>query len=80
MIGKAFDKSSSNYSYTKRVYTITKIGKNSYYLNEQVNPFRGYELVKAVDGEVGEKLDKKAKEEQRDKTTIKRRLHKEGLE
>lgn len=36
---KVFDKASSNYSYTKKVFTITKIDKKAYYLDDLKKTF-----------------------------------------
>ena len=45
---KVFDKRSSTSTFTKSIYTITRIEGNSYYLDELTKPFRNHELVLAV--------------------------------
>jgi transposase InsO family protein len=72
---KQFDKASSTEKYTKQIYTITRIDKNSYYLadkanNELTKKFRGYELKLAV----GNDIDNDDKQKQKNK--IKEKLKK----
>ncbi len=45
---KTFDKASDHTSYTKTIYTITKIEGHSIFLDDLKKPFRSFELVKAV--------------------------------
>lgn len=80
-----FDKASSSINFTKEIYKIERIVKNSYYLEDNdenilAKPFRGYELLLAVGEDpqrniydIKNKLDKKQK-------TINRRLKREGID
>lgn len=45
---KVFDKRSSTSTFTKTIYTITKIVGNTYFLDDLTKPFRNHELVLAV--------------------------------
>ena len=80
-----FDKASSSINFTKEIYMIERIVKNSYYLEDNdenilAKPFRGYELLLAVGEDpqrniydIKNKLDKKQK-------TINRRLKRDGID
>jgi hypothetical protein len=75
---KVFDKNSSTTTYTKKVFTITKIVGQSIYLDDLSKPFKAFELVKAVGSNVANSYDKlNAKDKAADK--LKRVLRKEGI-
>jgi putative transposase len=75
-----FDKKSSTANYSKRVYTIREINKRSIYLDGGLTkPFRSYELIKAIGGDLNTKLDEKIIKDNK-KNTIERRLRREGLD
>ena len=73
-----FDKKSSTETYTKTIYTITKIDGNSIYLNDLKKPYREFELIKAVGDNLTSEYDKKASEDNK-QNRIERRLTKEGV-
>ena len=75
---KVFDKSSSTTSYTKKIYTITKIIGQSIFLDDLKKPYKSFELVNAVGEELDSSYDNK-NESNRKAETIKRRLNKEGI-
>ncbi len=45
---KVFDKRSSTSTFTKTIYTITKIEGNAFYLDDLTKPFRNHELILAI--------------------------------
>lgn len=52
-----FDKRSSTNTYTKKVFTITRIDGRSYYLDDLQKAYRGHELIKAVGDDMTSELD-----------------------
>jgi hypothetical protein len=76
---KIFDKKSSTATYTKKIYTVSKVDGNSYYLDDLTKPFKEHELIIAVGDNLENNNDLAIIEENKQKT-IKRRLKKEGLE
>ena len=52
-----FDKKSSTNTYTKKIFTITKINGRSYFLDDQQKVYRGHELLKAVGEDLTNELD-----------------------
>jgi hypothetical protein len=73
-----FEKASSTANYSVKVYTITKIEGNAIYLDELKKPYRNFELVKAVGGDVTSNYDVENEKDKRNET-VKRRLNREGL-
>jgi len=74
-----FDKNSSTHTYSKKIYTITKIDKHSIYLDDLTKPFREYQLVLATGESIEDKKYDKKDEDEKLKERIKRKLKKEGL-
>ena len=74
----AFDKNSSTSTFTKKIYDVVKIEKNSIYLEGIKKPFRTTELIKAVGEDLDNKYDDKIKTAKANETA-KRRLNKEGI-
>jgi transposase InsO family protein len=60
-----FDKKSSTNTYTKKIYTITNIEGNSYYLDELDKPFRGHELILANGGDLTSDFDHELEHDQK---------------
>lgn len=75
---QGFDKNSSTHTYSKKIYTITRVDKHSYYLDDLTKPFREYQLVEAIGQSIETKYDKKVEDDNL-KERIKRKLKKEGL-
>lgn len=73
---KTFDKKSSTTNYTKKVYQITRIEGNSYFLDSLTKPFREHELVIAVGNDVTSNYDIENENHQRD-SLIERRWNRE---
>jgi hypothetical protein len=76
--GDIFGKSSSTTTYTKKLFTISKIDGRSIFLDELVKPFRQYELIIAIGCDKDETYDKKI-EQDNEKELIKKRLRKEDI-
>ena len=73
---KVFDKRSSSSTFTKKIFTITKIQGHSYYLDDLMKPFRNHELVLAVGDNIVSDYDKQVIENSK-KETNDRRLRRE---
>ena len=73
---KVFDKRSSSSTFTKKIFTITKIQGHSYYLDDLMKPFRNHELVLAVGDNIVTDYDKQVIENSK-KDTNDRRLRRE---
>lgn len=52
-----FDKKSSTNTYTKKIFTITRVEGRSYYLDDLQKAYRGHELIKAVGGDLTSDFD-----------------------
>ena len=76
---KVFDKNSSSTSYTKKVYTITKIIGKSLFLDDLQKPFRQHELVEAIGDNLNVEYDDKIKNSSAGERR-KRRLKKAGFD
>ena len=66
-----FDKRSSLNTYTKKIFTITRIDGRSYYLDELNKAYRGHELVKAVGDDMTHEFDNQIQEANRQERTEK---------
>ena len=73
-----FEKNSSTTTFTKKIYDVVKIDKNSIYLEGIKKPFKTTELVFAVGEVLNTKYDDKIKTATTNET-VKRRLNKEGI-
>lgn len=58
-----FDKRSSTNTYTKKVFTITRIDGRSYYLDDLQKAYRGHELIKAVGDDMTSEIEHAVKQE-----------------
>ena len=58
-----FDKKSSTNTYTKKIFTITRIDGRSYYLDDQQKAYRGHELLKAVGEDLTNEFDTQIEKE-----------------
>jgi hypothetical protein len=76
--GDIFGKSSSTTTYTKKIFTISKIDGRSIFLDDLVKPFRQYELIIAVGDDKDDTYDKKIEKDNK-KSLIQKRLNKEGI-
>ena len=76
---KTFDKHSSTPTYTKTIYTITKISGNSLYLDDLKKPFRDFELIIAVGNDMNNEYDKQTKEHIK-LNKVKRKIRSEGID
>lgn len=76
----SFDKASSTTTYTIKIYTISRIEKNSIYLDELKKPYRDYELVLAVENnnDKASEFNKKIIEDQRQEK-IQRMIKRSGI-
>jgi hypothetical protein len=61
--GEIFGKSSSITTYTKKIFTISKIDGRSIFIDDLVKPFRQYELIIAVGENIDDTYDKKIEKE-----------------
>jgi hypothetical protein len=57
-----FDKKSSTNTYTKKIFTITKIDGRSYFLDDLQKSYRGHELLKAVGDNLTNEFDRQIEE------------------
>ncbi len=57
-----FDKRSSTNTYTKKIFTITRIDGRSYFLDDQQKAYRGHELLKAVGDDLTNEFDTQIEE------------------
>ena len=76
---KVFDKNSSTTSYTKKVYTITKVIGRGFFLDDLQKPFRQHELVSAKGDDLNVEYDNKIKNSSAGERR-KRRLKKAGFD
>ena len=76
---KLFDKNSSITSYTKNVYTITKVIWRAFYLDDLLKPFRQHELVNTIGEDLNAEYDAKIKNSSAGERR-KRRLKKAGFD
>lgn len=74
-----FDKKSSLNTYTKKVYEITRIEGNSFYLDDLQKAFRGHELLLANSGDLTSDFDERIKRETKEKK-IERELKRESID
>jgi hypothetical protein len=75
---KTFDKKSSSHTFTKTIYTISRIDGKSIYLDEMTKPYKSFQLVLAVGDEINSNYDKSIKKTNK-KEKIIRMLRKEGI-
>ena len=76
---KTFDKASSTSTFTKNVFTITKIDGKKIFLDNLTKPFRQFEIIKAVDDTVTENNYANKVIEESKKKKLERRLNREGI-
>ena len=76
---KQFDKNSSVTNYTKKVYTISNIDKQSIYLDDLTKPFRQHELIEAIGDSLNVEYDDKIKNSSAGERR-KRRLRRAGFD
>ena len=60
-----FDKKSSINTYTKKIYTITRIEGRSYFLDDLQKAYRGHELIKAVGEDLTNEFDIQLEQEKK---------------
>jgi transposase InsO family protein len=78
-----FDKRSSTNTYTKKIFTITKIDGRSYYLDDLQKSYRGHELIKAVGedltNEFDNQLEQAKKQEKQNRVLNREEMKKENI-
>ena len=74
-----FDKKSSTNTYTKKIFTITRIDGRSYYLDDQQKAYRGHELIKAVGEDLTNEFDTEIEQVKKQEKSN-RYLNREGLD
>ena len=75
-----FEKRSSTENYSKEIYTIEKIEGNSYFLNGLSKPYKGYQLVKAVEENNNDSTYFQNIKEDKKKDKINKILKKDGID
>lgn len=75
---KTFDKKSSSNTYTKTIYTISRIEGKSIYLDDLTKPFKSFQLQLAVGDDMNTNYDKNIKKTNK-KEKIIRMLRREGI-
>jgi hypothetical protein len=74
-----FDKKSSTNTYTKKIFTITRIEGRSYYLDDLQKSYRGHELLKAVGDDLTNEFDTQIEQAKKQEKSN-RFLNREGLD
>ena len=78
-----FDKKSSTNTYTKKIFTITRIDGRSYYLDDLQKSFRGHELIKAIGedltNEFDAQLEQAKKQEKQNRVLNREEMKKENI-
>ena len=78
-----FDKRSSTNTYTKKIFTITRIDGRSYYLDDLQKSYRGHELIKAVGedltNEFDNQLEQAKKQEKQNRVLNREEMKKENI-
>ena len=75
-----FEKRFSTEKYSKEIYTIEKIEGNSYFLNGLSKPYKGYQLVKAVEENNNDSTYFQNIKEDKKKDKINKILKKDGID
>ena len=74
-----FDKKSSTNTYTKKIFTITRIEGRTYYLDDLQKAYRGHELIKAVGEDLTNEFDTQIEQAKKQEKSN-RFLSREGLD
>lgn len=73
-----FDKKSSTNTYTKKIFTITRIDGRSYFLDDQQKAYRGHELIKAIGEDLTTDFDNQIEQEKKQEK-VNRVLNREDI-